>query len=353
MNITLDEVLTAKRPEDVFGDLSEDRQEAEAAAARARRELTLRFHPDRNPDPRAGDATAILNVLHDLVKAGRYGKARAVDVRITTRRHTYKVTDLLATGAACNVYAATISDADGERDGIVKVVRDSRDGDLIQNEARTLKAMLSDPAVFDVLEPYIPTYVEAFGYRPGREKPRQALAIVRDSGVYTLREVRERYPDGVHPKDAAWMLRRLLMAIGYAHLSGYVHGAVLPEHVLIHPELHGLILIDWKYAAAVGSPMRARPKVEAGWYPPEVAAKAPVGPGTDIFMAMRCMAYVLGGDAAGNMPERVPVPIRAFLRGSTQERVARRPNDALALKEEYDELIERLWGPRRFRPFHM
>ena len=31
------------------------------------------------------------------------------------------------------------------------------------------------------------------------------------------------------------MWRRLLVAVGAAHRAGVIHGAVLPEHVMIHP----------------------------------------------------------------------------------------------------------------------
>jgi hypothetical protein len=43
------------------------------------------------------------------------------------------------------------------------------------------------------------------------------------------------FPDGLDPRDAAWMRRRLLACLGWAHRARLVHGAVFPEHVLIHP----------------------------------------------------------------------------------------------------------------------
>jgi hypothetical protein len=50
---------------------------------------------------------------------------------------------------------------------------------------------------------------------------------------------------------------------------------------------------------------------------------------------------------------REPVPQRlgAFAAGCTLATRSRRPDDAWELLREFDELIERLWGPRRFRPF--
>jgi hypothetical protein len=40
-----------------------------------------------------------------------------------------------------------------------------------------------------------------------------------------------------------------------------------------------------------------------------------------------------------------------LLRGCTLACLAHRPRDAWALKDEFTDLIERLWGPRTFRPF--
>ncbi len=47
-------------------------------------------------------------------------------------------------------------------------------------------------------------------------------------GFRSLTEVGTAYPDGVDPRDAAWMWRRLLVGLGFAHRAGVLHGAVLP-----------------------------------------------------------------------------------------------------------------------------
>jgi len=64
-------------------------------------------------------------------------------------------------------------------------------------------------------------------------------------------------------------------------------------------------------------------------------------------MAVECMQYVLG------IMSNVPKPIKAFLKGSSQKNVAARPQHAWELLDEFNELIERMWGPRKFLPFTM
>ena len=40
----------------------------------------------------------------------------------------------------------------------------------------------------------------------------------------------------------AWVWRRLLTIVGFAHANHVVHGAVLPPHVVIEPKEHKLLL---------------------------------------------------------------------------------------------------------------
>src|SRR5262249_28420827 len=146
------------------------------------------------------------------------------------------------------------------------------------------------------------------------------------------------------PRDAAWMWRRLLGALGAAHRSGLVHGAVLPENVLIEPDQHGLVLANWCYAAnGPGERIAGVVARYQEWDPPAVAARQPPGPGTDIHLATRMMVALIG--------ERLPPELALFARGCTIRALAGRPDDAWRLLAELDELLERLYGPRRFRPF--
>jgi hypothetical protein len=53
------------------------------------------------------------------------------------------------------------------------------------------------------------------------------------------------------------------------------------------------------------------------------------------------------------MGDRAPTSLRAFARGCLLTSQNRRPSDAWRLLAELDDLLERLYGPRRFRPFHL
>ena len=149
------------------------------------------------------------------------------------------------------------------------------------------------------------------------------------------------------------MWRRLLVAAGASARAGVIHGAVLPEHVLIHPGEHGLVLVDWCYSvrdvpgpfgwAVPSGRLRAAPARYRSWYPPEVLAGQPVGPDLDIWLATRCMTELTG--------PHLPAALTAFARGCQLASPRRRPGDAWTLLAELDDLLGRLYGPRRFRPF--
>ncbi len=205
------------------------------------------------------------------------------------------------------------------------------------------------------LERYSPRLLESFFLRDAATGvTRRANVIEQQVGFCSLAEVMAAYPDGVDPRDAAWIWRRLLVALGNAHRAGVIHGAVLPEHVLIHPRDHGLVLVDWCYSVsgcyAASDPSGVVPALvrryaESDFYPHEVLARKRVSPPTDIFMATRCMA--------GAVRDRLPHRLRQFADGCTLRAPDRRPADAWRLLAEFDELLERLYGPRRFRPFVM
>ncbi len=350
---TPDAILAARRPEDVFGDAAD-----RAAVRRAYRRLARAVHPDTAPaDLRTQAAFAHLADLYAgagrRLEDGTYGTGDA-PVTIAGRRHTYTLGGELARGDSSVLYRVRFGgEPDGERDGIVKLVRDPRDNDLAANEAATLARLLGNVDTFDVLSPYLPAYLESLRLRDRDVRTtRRALAFAApEPPLLSLAQIRARRPAGLPAQEGAWMLRRILVALALTHANGLVHGALTPDHVLVAPAQRGIVLVDWKYAVEAGATVTAAPAAWRAMLAPEIGAARPAGPAADIFMAMRCVAYVLGGDpATGAVPGGVGRHVAGFLRGASHPNPRRRPHDALALKDELDELIGELWGARRFAP---
>jgi hypothetical protein len=182
--------------------------------------------------------------------------------------------------------------------------------------------------------------VESFRYRSdGIERQANVISRVPD-GFVSLTEIARRR-SVLDPRDVAWIWRRLLVAIGLAHRSGVVHGAVFGHHVLVHPIDHGLVLVDWSQSVPLGSPITALVARHRGDYPAGVLARKPATAATDIHLATRCVAALMG--------THVPAPVRRFVQGS----LVSPPGDAWRLLAELDDLLDDLYGSRQYRPLHL
>jgi serine/threonine protein kinase len=358
----------ARTPEDVFGPLVGPRTAQAARVTKVYRQLAKVVHPDTIPDAadraRAAAAFRRLNEWRAAATAwienpshgGHDHRAHdATAVHIRTRGRAYTIGSPLAGGDLCQVYRGRRDDGAAV---VFKVARDPADNDLVENEATILRALAADPRVAPY-RPYFPALIDAFDYGDATTTGvRRTNVLPHLEGFLSLREVRTRFPAGLPVEHMGWIWRRLLTALAATHRTGIVHGAVLPDHVLIHPTQRGLVLIDWSYAlrdpARDDSHIPAISTAYTAWYPVEVWQKRPPTPATDLFLAARCMMDLLGGDPlSGVMPASVPASISRFLRGTALPRPHQRPRDAAALLGEFDDLLTRLFGARRYLPLVM
>ena len=339
------ELEAAREPEEVFGVHGATQMERRRHAKRRYRALARMVHPDVNPDePRATEAYRRLSVLWEralsFLDGGTYGERRSPTVVVRTKRGVeYVVEDRFAAGEICDLFHVRYR----TEMGLLKVARHPRDNDLVQAEARTLRRLHREGG--DRIPAFLPELVDSIGFRASGGIVRRGNVLDRLDGFYSLAAVRDAYPRGVDPRDMAWMWRRLLFILGAAHRVGIVHAAVTPDHVMIHPEEHGLVLVDWAYAVAPGERARAVSRAYRDWSAPELLERKPLTSETDIFMGARAM---LSLTRFGTMPR----PLRAFFNACAISQ-AKRPEDAWALQATFDEVLERLYGPRRFRPFTM
>ena len=281
------------------------------AAVKLHRRLAVLTHPDTNPA--AGDVFARLEELWDA-----YGKLEPA------------------------VIHGDIADLFPQADKtLAKYPRQPADNDLMTAEATALKSLRDSK--YPV---YFPQLVSSVRQRdPGTGAVRRVNMLTALDGFYDMTDVETAYPYGLHPRDAAWMWRRLLAAIGTAQETGLVHGAVLPEHVMIHPGEHGLVLVDWCYSVPSGEKMRAIVERYRDWYPPEVFRGEPATAAMDIYMSAGLMLHMMGSKA--------PKQLTAFANGCRFSNPASRPDHAWGLLKEFDELLERLFGPPKRHEFIM
>lgn len=344
----IDLIAQARHPADVFGSLEGDQA---AALRRSYRRLAAALHPDANP----GQAVAAAEAFRQLqswyaaaqreLRAGAYGVAPLFT--LTSARRRYDCYAAIHTGERCDLFPS--ADEDGPL--LLKVARAPRFNRLLEAEAQAL-ARIDRELAGQPLRAHFPTLIERFLAADHDGQRRQILVLRREEGTLSLAELLKIVPQGLHPADAAWVFNRLLAVLGVAHGLGLVHGAVLPQHILIRPADHNAILIDWSAGGPIDTPARAISSAQTELYPPEVAAGRPLGPASDLYMAARCMALLLGGRGpAPEPPASAPVPLRRLLATCLIAAPQRRADDAWQLLDDHHEILRRLYGPPSFRPF--
>lgn len=315
------------------------------------RSLAKVVHPDvwlpNTPEmSQAEIAFKLLSTYKDqadqLVAQGRFGKP-LVMATITTKRATHRIREKVGTDEMAVFYRATSVTANAGNDSMVKVARSVKDNDLFATEARALKKLheVTDAdGNPEQLTRHYPPLLDTFVHSEGR---RRANVTPYYSGLHTLEYIRNVFPGGVDPRHGVWIFRRLLMALAFAHDQGLVHGAVVPSHVLIGPQDHAVILIDWCYSQVIDEEsetnfIKAVVPMYKALYAPEVFDKTPASAATDLYMAATLMSYL--------MPV-APKPFRAFFKGTALTNPSMRPQNAWGLLREFDELLKGIG-----KPFH-
>jgi serine/threonine protein kinase len=327
----LETVEAATTSTELFGSATTD-SESRRQAKRQFHCLVAAIHPDRAQASDVARYAAATTRLNELYRSW-VAEAEAVQSSATYvgDNDEYVLGDVLARGSVATLYRAQ------DRSGasvVVKIPRSRRANPLMETERSALTDIRGAP--------YVPTLVDRISAADPASGEVRRINVLDDlsTGFVTLADVRRAYPNGLDPRDWAWMHRRLLRALAAAHQADWVHTAIVEENVLIQPELHGLVLVGWSFATRSG--MRPAAKISScrSAYPPELGEAA--SPGWDIYMAHQLMTTMLG--------DRIPSRMKTFALGCMQDNPRLRP-DATDLLGEFDELLELLYGERTFRAF--
>lgn len=247
----------------------------------------------------------------------------------------------------------------GRRDGrltelvVIKVLRAPGDGDLLAREHEVLTALEASraqgaPHFTRLLPQRVALGTARLGMRGELGERRVAVHRWRSGFVHTFDDVAREHPLGITAGHAVWMWKRVLELLGWIHASGWVHGAVLPPHLLVHARDHGVTLIGYSRAVPAGRPLPAFSDDHRGLYPAAVWGGGPATPATDVTMSARCLARVLAG-VLGTGGGDVPGPLRALIDAHAGE--APPIADAWALRDRLDEVARGVLGSPRFVPF--
>lgn len=232
-------------------------------------------------------------------------------------------------GDICDLYKA---ESDNEPNAIVKICRSPNDNDLMDREKEALqKIWKAEP---DNFRKYLPVL-----HGTSKASGRRTNIFHEESGFYSLQAISDLFSRNIDFRHIIWMVNRVLSALGFIHRNGLIHGAVLANHMMFHPEEHGLKLVDWCYSCFAGQSIPAIVRDYSSLYPPEVRQKKPAGPWTDIYMLMKTVNRV-----TGNVPKR----FRNLIEWCVTESPASRPDDAWNLQDRWINLAKEEYGAPRY-----
>lgn len=270
--------------------------------------------------------------------------------RLAVAGRTYAVEGLLAKGDSSNVYRGRWVRRLGEL-VVLKVLRSRRDADLLHREFTVLERLHKSDA--QGAEHFVRRLPQPIGIGASRDAPdgRPVAVYGWQSGyVHTLEEIVREHPNGVEGEAAVWLFKRQLELLGFAHRAGFLHGAVLPPHVLVHPRDHGAILVGWSAATELSRGERLS-AVSRNWrpfYPREVLANGGVGPATDIAMAARSVLASAGAKGFDRAPS-LPAKLARLL----VDAAGGRYDDAWALLDGVEQVSRSCFGAPSYHPIRM
>ncbi|MCA9604716.1 MAG: hypothetical protein KC619_03945 [Myxococcales bacterium] len=253
--------------------------------------------------------------------------------RVGLGKHRWVLDTKIGKGDHADVWRAH-RDARLTREVVIKIARDA-DGSAakaITAEHRALERLTASGAEgADHFARLLPEPV-AVGKLRGDGPALPAAAYGVPPGfVHDLTKVRARYPKGVDPRVAVWMWKRLLEMLSWVHASGFVHGDVRPEHSIVHPTAHGVMLVGWTAAA---------------WR----HGRDGRSPALDLSASARVFAYVLGGDG-GRLSRAVPGTLARLAEATSDPKKA--GEDGWRIHGELVRLAYDQFGPAAYVPLSL
>lgn len=229
----------------------------------------------------------------------------------------YRVLTKIATGVHADVFLAERARRITER-VVIKKVRDDAHRDRLERSYEVLARLHASSARgAEHFTTRLPQLVAHGIAKADDDRDRHALVYRYASGfVHTFEDVRREYPRGIAGHHAVWMWRRILELLSFVHANGIVHGALTPDHLLVHARDHGVMPIGWS-SARRGDPME------------------------DIVESARSIRYLLAGT-------RVEAPIAELVETFASPSHGVHLDDAWALREALCTAAHRVYGPNKY-----
>jgi serine/threonine protein kinase len=215
---------------------------------------------------------------------------------------------------------------------IVKVpkIADKDANRLIQKEADTL-TLLKNESKGNIIQYFFPHMVDSI-----EQDGKLHNITIYDRKLHTAAKIKEVFPEGLDGRHIGWMLRRMIVGVGYMHSLGLCHGAITPEHVMFCAENHAGVLTGIIHSDEIGKKISVVPAKRKDWYPDY--AKNGLTRAVDFDMISKTITFLSGG----SLPNRLKNFIKAlsYLSGSCVS--------AAELEGDLKDILECCYGKPKF-----
>lgn len=251
----------------------------------------------------------------------------------------YQGVQRLGTGAFSEVFLARRLGPAAER-LTFKLAREAGAAAAFQREVEVLQALQSlqvpGAAYFGRRLP------QAVGRGPAlfsdrAEPAREALVLRHPAGHWgSLADVRQAHGSGIDPRHAVWLWRRMLEVLAYVHDNGWVHGDIAPDHALVQPADHGVLLIGWGRAHRPDARSAARAQAQ------------------DLMQSAWVVRALLHGGHPGDVAcgPHTPEPLAALLRQASEDAVAAARLGARGIEQALSAAARAAFGAPQFVHFN-
>jgi len=284
--------------------------------------LIKKFHPDHGgTEARAREINDAYGLLSDTSKRKKFDKE--VSSKSGTIIGSYKVLSAIAEGGFGSTYKGEhLITKDPVCIKHCSMISSAHDAVLIQETK----------SIWDLRHYALPVMRDLQRLDDG------SLALIMSyiPGP-TLEQIVEK-AGKIESESVAWIAERILNALLYLHHHGVIHGDIKPQNVIIQPETHSVVLVDFGLAMVKpGGSDKSLGYTPVFASPEQIDGKTLL-PASDYYSLGMLMVYALNGGKMMDkkqVPNTVPDPIVSFITQLTKKDILLRPQQDL-----FDEFVK-------------
>lgn len=317
---------------DPYKTLEVDNRASQEVIKAAYHALVKKFHPDHGgSEAKAKTLNAAYQILSDDDERETYDKK--CKKKTGTIIGSYRVLESIAEGGFGSTYKAEhLITKDLVCIKHCSMVSASHDAVLIQ-ETKSIWDLrhYSLPSMRDLIRLDDGSLALVMSYIPG----------------FTLEQVVEK-AGKIDAENVAWITERILNALLYLHHHGVIHGDIKPQNIIIQPQQHSVVLVDFGLAMIKPDLKHKALGYTPVFAPPEQIEGKVLLPASDYYSVGMLMNYLLNGGKnmdKKRVPATVPDPMVDFIVRITKEDILLRPQ--VDLFDEFMKVRQQSFGRAR------